>query len=199
MVDDKKKYKLGTVLARLEKDLRTGTLICVGEDNVQGRVYFQNGRPVSAKSRNLQGREALERINQNLLVSLKFHGNANLVDFKDDADISDVTFAGEPDDAQSRLEEAEPQKVSEDEYRSLVDISTLTEIEGDPLMDAPMTAETRKLIIAELVEYLGPVASIFVSDLDDNIRLIDALDTLAREIGDMDAGIEFFNKVKAKL
>ncbi len=198
MVDDKKIYKLGTVLKRLEKDLRTGTLICVGEDNVQGRIYFQKGRPVSAKSRNLQGKKALERINQHFLVSLKFHGNANLVDYKDEEDIAGITFTNDPD-AQNRIEETEPQQVSEDEYKSLVDISTLTEIQEDPLLDAPVTAETKKIIVAELVEYLGPVASIFVADLDDDIRLIDALNILAREIGDMDAGIDFFNKVKEKL
>ena len=73
------KHKLSNVLKRLGEEQRTGTLLCVGEDNVMGRVYLIQGKPRAARCRNLQGKEALLRINEKLLVSLKFHKDVNLV------------------------------------------------------------------------------------------------------------------------
>jgi hypothetical protein len=39
----------------------------------------------------------------------------------------------------------------------------------------------------------------FVADLQPGISLIDALDSLSRDIGDVDANIEFVNKVKERI
>jgi len=186
MAGNEKKYKLSSVLKSLARDKRTGTLICIGEDTVQGRIYMLEGRLVSARCRNFQGKAAIDRINQNLLVSLKFHKNNNLVTLEDDADI---TEQNEPAD----------KPVSEDEFKSLVDISSLAQDAEDKSLEAPLTAAIKDVIIEELTESLGPVAEMFVSDLDKDITLLSALNMLAREIDDLDAGIEFINNVKARI
>ena len=37
--------KFASVLKRLERDGSTGTLVCVGEDSMFGRVYLVDGKP----------------------------------------------------------------------------------------------------------------------------------------------------------
>jgi hypothetical protein len=195
MTENEKKYKLSVVLRSLAREKRTGTLISVGEDNVQGRIYLYEGRPVSARCRNFKAREAVERINQNLLVSLKFHRDDNLVDLRDETSITETTDLSDI----SRINEPVAGQVSEDEFKSLVDISSLAQVQDDKTLEIPLSAEIKNIIIEELTEHLGPVAGIFVSDLEDGIKLIEGLNILSREIGDMDAGIEFVNKVIARI
>lgn len=55
------------------------------------------------------------------------------------------------------------------------------------------------MIAEELTEYLGPLADLFVSELQPGISLARALKNLATDIGDIDASIEFINKVKERL
>jgi len=191
-----KKYKLGSVLKRLLDEQRSGTLLCVGEDNVMGRIYFVEGKPRAARCRNFQDKDALLRINENLLVSLKFHKDVNLVksqsaiDAVEDPAASDTTESTEPatDD------------VSAIEFKSMLDIAALTSIDEDTTrLDVKLTDESRRILAEELVEFLGPVAQMIVSDLDDEISIRDALNLLAQEIGDMDSAIQFVEKIKLKI
>jgi len=198
MAENEKKYKLSVVLRSLAREKRTGTLICVGEDNVQGRMYLHEGRLVSARCRNLQGREAIDRINQTLLVTLKFHKNKNLVDLRDESNITNITERTDLTD-HSNFNEPVAERVSQDEFNSLVDISSLAQVQDDITLEVPLTDKIKNIIVDELTEHLGPVAGIFVSELEDGIRVIDALNILSQEIGDMDAGIEFVNKVRERI
>jgi len=191
-----KKYKLSSVLKRLLEEQRSGTLLCVGEDNVMGRIYFVEGKPRAARCRNFQGKEALLRINENLLLSLKFHKDVNLVksqsaiNIVEDPAASDTTESTEPatDD------------VSAIEFKSMLDIAALTSIDEDTTrLDIKLTDESRRILAEELVEFLGPVAQMIVSDLDDEISMRDTLNLLAQEIGDMDSAIQFVEKIKLKI
>ena len=189
MAEQQKKYRLGSVLRRLAQEKRTGTLICIGEDTVQGRIFLRDGRPVSARCRNFQKREALSRINQTLLVSLKFHRDANLVTLEEEEDGTDLSIpVGSPGD-----------RVSAGDFNALVDISSLAQLEGDPRLQGPLTPDLQFLIAAELTEYLGPLAEIFVYDLPPGISLIEALNSLAQDIGDVDSSLQFVNAVREKI
>jgi hypothetical protein len=189
VAEEQKKYKLSSVLRKLAQEKRTGTLICIGEDTVQGRIFLRGGRPVSARCRNLQGREALNRINQTLVASLKFHRDQNLVTLDEEEDITDLTMPGDPPQEQ----------VSSGEFNSLVDVSSLAQLEEDQSLQKPLTAEMQSVIAEELTEYLGPLAEVFVSDLDPGISILDALNSLCHDIDDVDASLEFVNKVREKL
>jgi hypothetical protein len=184
VAEQQKKYKLSAVLKSLAEEKRTGTLICIGEDNVQGRILLREGRPVSARCRNFQGTEALHRINQHRLVSLKFHKDQNFVTLEDETDMT-ITPASE---------ESTSEQVSAAEYNALVDISSLAQLEDDKTLQTPLTAEIQSIVAEELTEYLGPLAEMFVADLQPGISLLDALDSLSRDIGDIDASVEFVNK-----
>jgi len=176
-------------LKKLAQEKRSGTLICIGEDNVQGRIFLRAGRPVSARCRNFQNRAALNRINRTLLVSLKFHKDANLVTLEEDDDNTDISMPVEsPGD-----------KVSGGDFNSLVDISSLAQLENDPKLQAPLTPEMRSVIAEVLTDYLGPLAEIFVDDLRPGISVIEALNSLAQDIGDIDSSIEFVNAVREKI
>ncbi len=188
VAEKQKKYQLSVVLKSLAEKERTGTLICIGDDNVQGRILFRQGRPVSARCRNLQGNDALRRINEHPLVSLKFYKRKNYVALEDETDMTDLSKDTGPQDEQ----------VTSDDYHSLVDVTSLTQLDDDEIMLAPLTTEMRIIIGEELTEHLGPVAEMFVSDLEPGISLKDALNRLSRDIGDVDAGIEFVNKVKER-
>jgi hypothetical protein len=189
VAEQQKKYRLSTVLKSLAEEKRTGTLICIGDDNIQGRILLREGRPISARCRNLQGKEALIRINQHRLVSLKFHKNQNFVTLEDETDMTET----------SATADSHSEQVSPVEYQSLVDISSLAQLEDDKTLQTPLTAELQTMIAEELTEYLGPLADMFVADLQPGISLIDALDSLSRDIGDVDASIEFVNKVKERI
>ena len=189
VAEQQKKYKLSGVLKRLAEEKRTGTLICIGEDNVQGRILLRQGRAVSARCRNFQGSEALNRINQHRLVSLKFHKNQNFVALEDETDMEVAPVR----------DESSNEQVSPAEFDSLVDIASLAQLEDDKTLNAPLTAEMQVIIAEELTEYLGPLAEMFVTELEPGISLIDALNDLSRDIGDVDASIEFFNKVRERI
>jgi hypothetical protein len=189
VAEEQKKYKLASVLKKLAQEKRNGTLICIGEDNVQGRIFLRAGSPVAARCRNFQGREALNRINQTLVASLKFHRDENLVTLEEDENVTDLTV---PVDSPG-------EQVSAGEFNSLVDVSSLAQLEQDQSLQEPLTAEMQSVIAEELTEYLGPLAEIFVSDLKPGISIIDALNSLCHDIGDVDASLEFVNKVREKI
>lgn len=174
MATQQKKYKLSSVFNKLARDNSTGTLICVNENNLQGRIYFRDGRPEMARCRNLQGREAIELINEHLLVSLRFNSNQNLITLNKNN--TDQSINSGKDDT-----------------------TPLALVSGDTSLEAPMTDETKTILIEELTEQLGPLAGILVEDLDSNLRLIDALDSLAAEIDDAESTSLFIDNVKKRI
>lgn len=191
MTDTPKKYKLGSLLSKLAKESRSGTLLCVNEGSVQGRIFLQDGRPVMARCRNLRGNAAVELIQQYLLVSFKFYTDQNLVTL--DNDEKDITDTAHKDSS------PEDPEISQAEYESLLDVSALAQLGDDKKLEAPMTEETRNILMEELAEHIGPLSGILVSELEDGIRITDALNRLAHEIDDVDEAIEFAEKVKARV
>ena len=185
-----KKYQLSSVLKQLAKEQRTGTLMSVNEDNILGRIYLINGKPKAARCRNLQGKEALNHINDKLQVSLKFHKEVNLVNSQSVIDTNDSPDSG-------KFTDPVTDNVTTEEFISSLDITELTDSQfNENRLDLELTSANREILSAELVEYLGPVAQMIVSDLEDGISLRSALNVIAHEIGDMDTAIQFIEKVK---
>jgi hypothetical protein len=104
------------------------------------------------------------------------------------------------DPAASDTTEPVTDDVSAIEFKSMLDIAALTSIDEDATrLDVELTGEHRQLLAEELVEFLGPVAQMIVSDLESEISIRDALNILAQEIGDMDSAIQFVEKIKLKI
>jgi hypothetical protein len=104
--------------------------------------------------------------------------------------------------ARDTTESTEPatDDVSAIEFKSMLDIAALTGIDEDTTrLDVKLTDESRRILAEELVEFLGPVAQMIVSDLDGEISIRDALNLLAQEIGDMDSAIQFVEKIKLEI
>lgn len=190
MVENQKKYKLSSVLKKLAQDKLTGTLICVNEENLQGRIFFSKGNPGLARCRNFQGMDAINLIRKHLLISLRFHANENLVTLeKDERDMTDI----------SQVNELAKTQDIESEYESLVDVSSLAQLQDDKRLEVLLSSQIRDIIIEELTEHIGPLAQILVSDLNEDIKVIDALNTLGHEIDDIDAAVAFAENVKARI
>ncbi len=187
-----KKYKLSSVLKQLETEQRTGTLMSVNEDNILGRIYVVNGKPRAARCRNIQGQEALNQINDKLQVSVKFHQEVNLVNSQSVIDTNKDSVA-----AESAFSNDE--NVSVEEFNSAFDITELTDNKfAHGLLERELTPAIREVLATELVEHLGPLAQIIVSDLEDGISVREALNSLSQEIGDMDAAIKFIEELQLK-
>lgn len=191
MAENQKKYKLSSVLKSVNKDKRTGTLFCVNEENLQGRIYFREGRPTLARCRNLQGKQAIELIRKHLLITLKFHTNQNLVTLdEDEQEIINIPQQDEPDDTPD-LDAIN---------NTTAGVSPLTQLQNGSKLQAPMSTQAKEIIIEELKEKIvGPLAGVLVDGLEENIKVIDALNILAQEIGDTDIAMEFVEKVKARI
>ncbi len=179
-------------LQGLEKDGRTGTLVSVCEDNTLGRIYFVDGRVVSARCRNLHGIDALKKIREKSLASAKFHTNIDLVRSQstidiDLADISTFATSANADD-------------TPDSFETGVDTSEFAPGQSSgKSMSVSLTPALRSIISDELSEYLGPVASMIMEDLDDGISLKNALNTLAQEFDDTDTAVSFIEAVKNRI
>jgi hypothetical protein len=185
-------HNLGSVLKRLETDQRTGSLVCVGEDSVFGRVYLVDGKPRVARCSHLQGKEALLQLNGAQLVSIKFYKDINLIkSSSDDAGIEGFD-AGDV--------EAEAVDLSSSEIESVTDLEVVTQgIDQEPFAGKKLSDQVREVLVEELVEFVGPVSQMMVSGLEDDISLVDALKLLAGEIGDKDMARLFVEKVKQKI
>ncbi len=188
-----KTYKLNKALGMLAAEQRTGTLVCVGQDNFLGRVYIVDGKPRAARCRNVRGKEALLLIDEKLLTALKFHNNLNLLSSESETIDSEAVpnqyrRAG---DAGARMEA---------DFKSVLDIASVAATEDDSrLSKMDLDERIRGLMSTELVNFLGPIADMVVSDLDDGLSVQDALNLIADEIGDMDSALEFVSRIKSSI
>ena len=188
-----KMYKLNKALSMLAKEHRTGTLVCVGEDNFLGRVYIVEGQPRAARCRNVRGREALLLIDEKLLTALKFHNNLNLLQSESE------DIGNEPISSHYRRAGETGARMAAD-FKSVIDIASVASAEDDTqLSRIVLDDRIRSMMARELVNFLGPLAEMVVSDLDDGLILQDALNLIADEIGDMDSALEFVNLIKSNI
>jgi hypothetical protein len=184
--------KFASVLKRIELDQNTGTLVCVGEDNLFGRVYLVDGKPRVARCGNSQGPEAMQLMIEGTLVSAKFHDGAKLIKSDSDDDGIDGFSAGDADPVADDL--------GNDGAMSASEIDSLTDTtETDPKLLQKLSDPVREIMAQELVEYVGPVAQMIVSGLEQDIRVMDALKVLAFEIGDRDMARQYVENVRLKL
>jgi hypothetical protein len=188
-----KMYKLNKALNMLAREERTGTLVCVGEDNFLGRVYVVDGKPRAARCRKVRGREALLLIDEKLLTALKFHNNLNLLKSESEA----IDNAAMPN--QYRRTGDTGARMAAD-FKSVIDIASVAEVDDDSSLSRIVLDDgIRSMMARELVNFLGPLAEMVVSDLDDGLNLQDALNLIADEIGDMDSALEFVSIVKSSI
>jgi hypothetical protein len=184
------KVDFDSVLKRIEIDRNTGTLVCVGEENLFGRVYLEDGKPRAARCGNLQGSDALQQLSDAVLVSAKFHDGAKLIKF--DAEDAGIEGFSTGDAAPVAGEVGGSMSASE--------IDALTDsTETDPKLEKTLSAPVRDIMTQELVEYVGPVAQMVVGGLEDDITIMDALKLLGLEIGDRDQARQFVEKVRLRL
>lgn len=185
-------YKFGGVIKRLEVEKSTGTLVCVGEDNLFGRVYFVDGNPKAARCGDLQGMEALQLLDDARLVSVKFHDGAKLI--KTDTDDKGIDGFETDDSEPVAGDVVDTGTISASEIDSMTDST-----ETNPRLEARLSAPLREVLSEELVEYVGPVAQMIVSGLEANITVMEALQLLAAEIGDRELARQFVEKVRQKI
>ncbi|MCP4487152.1 MAG: hypothetical protein GY820_07525 [Gammaproteobacteria bacterium] len=190
MATGKKKYKLSEALVKLANEKLTGTLICVNEQSLQGRIFVKSGNVLMARCRNYEGLEALEIIQQHPLTLLKFHSNKNLVSLEYKGKQS-AASSGDSNSSKSRGTEASS-KIPED-------ISLLNYFQNEPRFNAAITAELRGILAEELNEQMGPLAEVLVSELPEGVNLVDAINTLSQDIGDQDLSRAFIDAVKARI
>ena len=188
-----KRYNLNKVMKVLAEEQRTGTLICVSEDNVCGTIYVVDGKPRAARCRNFRGKEAMLVIDEKLVTALKFHNNLNML--KSESLTID-------DEAPMFRERQIPttDDMMEAEFKSVLDIASVAVSEDESRFSKiELTDEIRKIMATELVDFLGPVSEMVVSDLDDGLSVQDALNQITEEIGDMDSALDFISKIKSSI
>ncbi|MCP3688318.1 MAG: hypothetical protein GY784_07885 [Gammaproteobacteria bacterium] len=190
MATVKPKYKLSEALSKLGNEKLTGTLICVNEKNLQGRVFVSNGNVVMARCRAHEGRKALEIIQKHPLTLLKFHNDKNLVSLVPGR-IGAKTPGGDKSNTQGQ-QPANPRK-------SPANTSPADDLQSTLAYTAPMAAELRNILAEELAEQIGPLAEVLVSEIPENMLLADAIGTLSRDIGDHDLAHAFSEGVKARI
>ena len=185
-------YEFASVLKRLQVDQRTGSLVCVGNESVFGRVYVVGGSPRVARCQDREGMEAMQQLNASQLISAKFYDNVDLIRSKsEDADIANFRVGDQV---------AASDHVGLEESAATSGINALPDVAGnDSLGQKKLSGPVRKILSEELIDYVGPVAQVVVEGLDDNTTLADALRLLALEIGDKDLAKEFVEKVRPKI
>ncbi|MCP4187295.1 MAG: hypothetical protein GY763_06775 [Gammaproteobacteria bacterium] len=190
MATEQKKYKLSEALEKLSSEKLTGTLICVNEQNLQGRIFVKNGNVLMARCRNYEGKDALEIIQKHHLTLLKFHSNKNLVSLEKDGKRK-AAHAG----AKGATESQDISAI----HKSLFDIPSMGLLQDDARFTAPVTAGIREVITEELTEHIGPLAEILVSELPEGISLIEAITTLSHDIGEIELTTAFIESIKARI
>ncbi len=189
----KKRYKLGTALAKLSSEKLTGTLICVNEQNLQGSVFVKAGRIVKARCHNHTGRDAIEVIQKYPLTSLKFHNNKNLISPEEDRQES--TAATKVGKVKGRTKN---QKTVAAHHKLLPDVLSMAQLQSDRF-EEPISAEILEILTEELIEQLGPLADILVSELPGDINLSEAITILSHDIDDQDLTIAFVDAIIARV
>lgn len=140
---------------------KTGTIMAVFDDNSLGRFYVVSGVLATARYRNKEGREAVNVAKSVGVTTAKFHENADLVR---SADLIDgIAVPSAPTNAVPVRQPEGPQ----------------------------LTNVMRAGIGELLMEYIGPVAPLVISDLPEHVDVESALDQLAGEIEDPKSAADF--------
>ncbi|MGB5706697.1 MAG: hypothetical protein WBM41_07680 [Arenicellales bacterium] len=140
---------------------QTGTIMAVFEDNSLGRFYVVSGVLATARYRNKEGREAVNMAKSVVVTTARFHENADLVR---SGDLIDGIAL--PQVASEKLPSSQP-------------------------VGPQLTNVMKAGVVDLLMEYVGPVAPLIMSDLPDAIDIESALDQLASEIDDAKSAAEF--------
>jgi hypothetical protein len=140
---------------------QTGTIMAVFEDNSLGRFYVVSGVLATARYRNKEGREAVNVAKSVVVTTARFHENADLV--RSGELIDGIAL---PQVASEKLPSSQP-------------------------VGPQLTNVMKAGVVDLLMEYVGPVAPLIMSDLPDAIDIESALDQLASEIDDAKSAAEF--------
>lgn len=174
---------LADIVSKIGKTERTGSLLCIDDQGKLGRIYFLKGRAVNARYDRLHGRKALDQVIQLRPKSTRFYEGRDMVRSKyaikesPEAEITGQTI------------------ISNNTAKNGFDHSA-TALAKAPTRGATgngLTPELIKLLRDELAKHIGPVAQLVIDDLDNQISLKDAVNTLATEIEEKDAAIIFIN------
>ena len=149
----------------------TGTLMVVFDDNSIGRFYIAGGVLATARYRNKEGLEALSQANGRSVANVRFHENADLV------------RSGELIDGVDLPEPTAPAPRAPTPVAPVYSGSRLTHVMRSGLEEL-------------LAEYVGPVASVLVSELPENIDADAAIDQISREITDTSSATEFVRSAR---
>ena len=150
----------------------TGTAMLVFSDNSLGRIYLNEGVPTSARYKNLEGMDALERCKTTDVVTVKFHENTDIV--------------------RSREVLRSNYEVMESLNNTQAD-RTVTEPEDSVVVSSSnqLSSDARQRLGALLADYIGPVAPLVMSDVPGNVDVESALSIVSREIDDTRRAAEF--------
>jgi len=146
---------------------QTGTIMAVFEDNSLGRFYVVSGVLATARYRNKEGREAVNVAKNVAVTSARFHENADLV--RSGELIDGIALPQTPSNKPPPVQPIGPQ----------------------------LTNVMRAGVVELLMDYVGPVAPLIMSDLPDTIDIESALDQLASEIDDAKSAAEFVRTARS--
>ncbi len=155
---------------------QSGTLMVVFDDNSMGRFYVAGGLLATARYRNKEGQEALDLARPRSVASVRFHENSDLV--RSAALIEGVSLPEPAASPAPAPAPAAPQQVAATPM-------------GPPLSNA-MRAALEDL----LSEYVGPVASVLLSDLPDNVDADTAVEQTAREISSIEDAAAYVRQAR---
>ena len=187
-------HSLDSILFGLQQDRRTGTLMCVGEGNILGRAYFENGIATTARYQSAQGQEALQKIREMSFVSAKFHENVDFVR----SQVRIVNSTSPPPSVMFQLPKSE--RASEQNLDNVLVITELAlDSRASKSMEVSLSPILKDILTEELSEHLGPIAFMLVNELDDHTSLKNAVNLLAAEIGNTDAAIDFATAVHKRI
>ncbi len=157
------------VLGRFAASGKTGTVMVVFSDNSLGRFHLVSGMIATARYRNKEGQEAIDAAKAISVTTAKFHENSDLVRSSQLID-SQVGISVSP----SQPQVPSPRQSS-----------------------GPLLTHVMRTGIAELLaEYIGPVASLVMSDIPQSVDVETAIDQLSQEITDAKMASNFVNEAR---
>ncbi len=148
----------------------TGTAMIVFSDNSLGRIYLNAGVPTSARYRNKEGMEALKMCRSMDILTVKFHQNTDIVRSR--------ALLGSNYEVLATLNQSQPQSVE-------------TPPESAAVTENLLTPADRQRLEGLLIDFIGPVAPLVMSDLPARVDVETALGMVTREIDNTDRAAEF--------
>ena len=155
---------------------RTGTVMIVFGDNSLGRIYLNAGAPTSARYRSLEGMEALAACRSMDVQTVKFHENTDIVR-------SRKVLQSNYEVLESLQQPSVPEGANQASQQPTVQPAAVS--------GTVLTPANRQKLGALLIDYIGPVAPLVMSDLPATVDVETALSIVSREIDDTRSASSF--------